>query len=162
MKPEQLRYDQDTATRYSLPPSTLAFERLTLKLLDHYNDLSQLRGKARLLHDTLITTGVFQSIPTLTSETCPGRPGTYWRAVFMTKSPEVLHGFPRKHYIGSHPANLQCWTQWIDRTRLAIRLNKLIRDIGMTLKHTAALLSRQADHLHPYSASYTLELEQLQ
>lgn len=161
MNPDELRYDLQTAIRYSDPPPILQFENRTLDLLDHYTLLLQLRNAAGEYHRTLTHRGIFQSIPTLTSETRYRRPGTYWRAVFKTNSPEVLAGHPRKHYIGSDQTTLDQWNEWIDRTRLAIRLNQLIHDIGMRLKTTAAVISAQADHAAAYTASYNLELEQL-
>lgn len=161
MKPEQLHYAPKTTLRYADPPTR---QTVTYQLEDiamYYLELLQIRETAKAAHAALVTQGVFQSIPTLTSETKPQRPGTYWRAVFTTNSPEVLSGFPRKHYIGSDHLKLHQWKAYIDRTRRAMNLDQLIHDIGITLKGTAQLTYQEAQHLRATSTGHTLDLEAL-
>lgn len=161
MNPEQLRYDQETATRYSDPPTILVFEIPNLELLDHYAELTKLRAAAKGLHRDLVTAGVFRSIPTLTSETRTDRPGTYWRAVFKINSPEVLAGLPRKHYIGSSPAKLHRWADWIARTQEALDLNQLIHDLGWRLKGHCDRIQRTSAQIAADCSNYKLRLEEL-
>lgn len=134
MKPVDLKYDAERALRYSAPPSMVAFESANVELLDRYSQLIEFRAGVVRAHRKLVEKGVFQSIPTLTSETKNGRPGVFWRAVFRTNSGEVLAGMPRKHYIGSKPEALSVWRVWIVRSRLAMDMDQLIFDIGQGLR----------------------------
>lgn len=161
MKPEQLRYDQEIATRYSHPPPILALEGLTLSLIDSYDALLKLRLLAETQHTELVAAGIFESIPTLTSETKNGRPGTYWRAVFRTNSPEVLHGKARKHYIGNDEAKLQQWTAFINRTHHAMKLNRLIFNIGSKLKNHFRTTDHTAGYIAANLVSYQARLQEL-
>lgn len=161
MTPHKLRYDEERATRYSDPPTAFMFEGPHGLLLVHYGGLLELRNAAKAYYATLVDKGIFESVPTLTSETRKGRPGTFWRAVFSQNSPEVRAGHPRKQYIGSDEAKLQEWKAWIARTRLAMKLSRLIDDIGNTLKHDHRTTSRTADMMAAAMLSYNLTLEEL-
>lgn len=161
MTPDELRYDSEKALRYSDPPSVRKVENNQQALFAHYAAVTHLRNAAKEYYRTLVQKGIFESIPTLTAETKKGRPGTFWRAVFRTNSPEVNSGSPRKHYIGSDPAKLQHWQHWIDRTRLAMDLNQLIADIGHTLKDQYRTINRAETALASYIGRYTTRLENL-
>lgn len=147
MKPEELRYDAEKALRYSDPPKIVVFEKPNLAVLDRYAELMRLRYRVIGLHRQIVKAGIFQSIPTLTSETKNGRPGLFWRAVFRTNSGEVLGGLPRKHYIGSKPEQLLVWKEWIVRTTLAMDLDVLIHEIGQTLKRAYRVIEGEAGRL---------------
>ena len=161
MNPQQLRYDEETATRYSAPPSFVKLDADLDHLATHYLALLALRDKAKQHHATLVKAGIFESVPTLTVEKKSGRPGNYWRALFPKNSPEVRHGNPRKHYIGNSEVKLQTWRDWILRTQLAMKLSQLVDDIGNTLRHDCRTIAHSATMIEAALANYTLHMDSL-
>lgn len=157
----ELRYDPERALRYSDAPGTSDFEKRQQTLLTHYAGLRALRDTAKIYHLRVVRGGIFESVPTLTSETRKGRPGVFWRAVFSSSSPEVRGGIKRKHYIGSDEAKLQEWQDWIARTRLAMALSRLIDDIGNTLRHDCRTIKHTADLMAGAVVNYNIALEDL-
>lgn len=161
MEVNELRYEAEGALRYSDPPDVSVLQLEQTRLLEHYSALMAIRDTAKIHHLRLVREGILESIPSLTSEKRKGRPGTFWRAVFMTRSPEVLRGLPRKHYIGSEEVRLQVWRDWIARTRAAMKLDSLIHEIGQTLKHEWRTVNGVGSRMGGAVAIYKLQLEGL-